>query len=168
MSSSVEPLLLHADELGVRLELAGGLPVWEPHPVLKHQRAVDRIRATISPTPPSGGGGSGCACVHVADVYVRFPDGSLLRPDIAIFCREPDEEEEAIRLVPAAVIEIISRGYERKDLEINPPVYLGQGVQDVVVFDPYSLEVVHMRADSVTHVRSPAVIDLRCGCRCEV
>ncbi len=106
--------------------------------------------------------------MHVADVYVRFPDGSLLRPDIAIFCREPDDDEEAIRLVPAAVIEIISRGYERKDLEINPPFYLAQGVQDIVVFDPYTLQVVHMRRDGSTCTQSPVTIALQCGCRCEV
>ena len=150
MSPPVEPHFLQADELGVRLELVGGLPLWEPHPVLKHQRAIDHIRASIAPAPGEAGGTGGCACVHVAGVYVRFPDGSLLRPDIAIFCREPDDEEEAIRLVPAAVIEIISRGYERKDLEINPPFYLAQGVQDIVVFDPYTLQVVHMRRDGST------------------
>ena len=38
---------LRADELGIRLEIVGGLPIWEPHPVYKHQKAVDRIRATI-------------------------------------------------------------------------------------------------------------------------
>ncbi len=39
--------LMQANELGVRLEIVGGLPIWESHPVLKHQRAVDRIRASI-------------------------------------------------------------------------------------------------------------------------
>src|SRR2546423_10979059 len=93
-----------AEDLGIRLESVGGWTVWEAHPVARHQKATDRIRASIR--PPKGMGLS-CACYHLADVYIRFPDGSLKRPDISIFCREPDEEDEAITLVPEAVVEIL-------------------------------------------------------------
>lgn len=165
--ATLDPWLLRADELGIRLELSGGLPKWEPHPVLKHQRAVDRIRATIG-RAGAADRGDDCAGMHVSDVYVRFPDGSLLRPDIAIFCREPDEEEEGITLVPAAVIEIVSRGYERKDLEINPPVYLANGVGDVVVFNPYTSRALHLRPRGSIWLETPAMIELACGCRCVV
>ena len=154
--------LLRADELGVRLELVAGLPIWEPHPVYKHQKAVDRIRATLEPTiTPS-------TCFHTANVYVSFPDGSLKRPDISIFCKEPEEEEEAITLVPAAVIEVISKGYEAKDLDIGPQFYLSQGVQDVVVFNPYTLVVLHVRKDGVERHLSPVSLNLMCGCSCTV
>lgn len=159
--------LLAADELGVRLEIVGGLPLWEAHPLPKHQRAVDRIRATITP-PPRSADGDGCACVHLADVYIQFPDGSLKPPDIAIFCREPDEDDTAITLVPEAVIEVISKGYEAKDLEIGPRFCLSQGVKDVVVFDPYTLVVLHIHAGGATRQVSPVPIQLQCGCRCTV
>src|SRR5262245_2882196 len=154
--------LLRADELGVRLEIVGGLPIWEAHPVYKHQKAIDRIRQTIQivATDPAV-----CAYVHASDVYVSFPDGSLKRPDIAIFCREPDEEDEAVKLVPEAVIEIIS---EAKDLELGPRFYLSQGVKDVVVFDPYTLVVLHVRRDGTTRQVSPVDITLECGCSCVV
>ncbi len=151
--------LLTANELGVRLEIVGGIPLWEAQPVYKHQKAVDRIRASIKPCMEKA-----CGCVHVADVYVSFPDGSLKRPDISIFCREPDEEEETIKLVPEAVIEVISKGYEFKDLEIGPNFYLAQGVKDVVVFNPYTLVVLHVRKDKVEHGISPMEIELECGC----
>jgi Uma2 family endonuclease len=160
--------LLQADELGVRLEIVGGLPIWEPHPVWKHQKAVDRIRASIEPVDSSLAPEEGCPCIHISDVYVRFPDNSLKRPDISIFCREPDEEEEAITLMPEAVIEVISKGYEAKDLEIGPRFYLAQGVKDVVVFDPYTLLVLHVRRDGVSRQVSPVTILLECGCRCTV
>ncbi len=159
--------LLRADELGIRLEIVAGLPIWEPQPVLKHQRAVDRIRASIEPLP-SQSDQSGCGCVHVADVYVAFADGSLKRPDISIFCREPDEEEEAVTLLPEAVIEIISKGYEAKDMEIGPQFYLAQGIKDVIVFNPYTLLVLHVRRDQVSRQLSPVTIGLECGCRCVV
>jgi hypothetical protein len=151
--------LLTAAELGIRLEIVGGIPVWEAQPLYKHQKAIDRIRATIAP-----GAATPCACVHAADVYVSFPDGSLKRPDIAIFRQEPDEEDEAIRLIPEAVVEVISKGYEYKDLDIGPNFYLAQGVKDVLVFNPYTLVVLHVRRDGSAHHLSPAPITLECGC----
>lgn len=157
--------LLRADELGVRLKLVGGLPLWEAHPVYKHQKAIDRIRQTIVPIE---GNAAASACVHASNVYVSFPDGSLKRPDIAIFCREPDEEDEAVKLLPEAVIEIISKGYKARDLEIGPRFYLSQGVKDVVVFDPYTLVVLHVRRDGATRQVSQVEIVLECGCKCLV
>ncbi|MEO5928673.1 MAG: Uma2 family endonuclease [Candidatus Kapaibacterium sp.] len=163
----MDPRFLRAEELGIRLEIVGGLPIWEASPVWKHQKAVDRIRASIHAGSPASDAGA-CACIHAADIYVAFPDGSLKRPDIALFCREPDEEEEAITLIPEAVIEVISKGYEAKDLEIGPHFYLSQGVRDVVVFNPYTLLVLHVRRDRVDRLTSPVTIDLQCGCRCTV
>lgn len=158
--------LLRADEIGVRLEIVSGLPIWETAPTWKHQKAIDRIRATIENL--SSESGEGCGCIHASDVYVAFQDGSLKRPDIAIFCEEPAEEEEAITLVPEAVIEVISKGYEAKDLDIGPHFYLSQGVKDVIVFDPHTLVVLHVRKDGATRQVSPVSIDLECGCRCTV
>jgi Uma2 family endonuclease len=162
----VDPRFIRAEELGIRLEVVGGLPIWEPHPVWKHQKAVDRIRASIAPRQVDAAGG--CPCVHAADVYVAFPDGSLKRPDISLFCREPDEEEEAITLLPEAVIEVVSKGYEAKDLEIAPHFYLAQGIKDVLVFDPATLLVLHVRRDGATRQLSPVTVDLECGCRCVI
>jgi Uma2 family endonuclease len=151
--------LLQAEALGIKLEIVNGLPMWEAQPVYRHQRAVDRIRSTITPATTTA-----CQCIHIADVYVSFPNGSLKRPDISIFCREPDEDEEAITLVPEAVIEIISKGYEAKDLQIGPPFYLSQGVKDVVVFNPYTLSVLHVHQGGAVQHISPVGISLACGC----
>lgn len=159
----IDPKFLRAEELGIRLEVVGGLAIWEAQPVWKHQKAVDRIRASIKPRTESA-----CACVHAADVYVQFPDGSLKRPDVSVFCREPDEQEEAITLVPEAVVEVVSRGYEAKDLEIAPHFYVAQGVKDVIIFDPSTLLVLHVRKDGVKRLTSPVAVDLECGCHCEV
>lgn len=159
-----EQLLQRADDAGVRLEIISGLPIWEAHPALKHQETIDGIRASIRTVA----GDTGCVCFHISDVYVRFPDGSLKRPDISIFCRRPDEENEAITLVPEAVIEVVSKGYEVKDLELAPRFYLTQGVKDVVVVDPYTLLVLHVRGDGAKRHVSPVKIELECGCSCEV
>jgi Uma2 family endonuclease len=165
-SDDFEELLRRADEAGIRLEIVGGLPIWEAYPTLKHQETVDQIRASIRKSASTLE--TGCHCFHFADVPIRFPDGSLKRPDVAIFCRRPDEEEEAITLIPEAVIEVISKGYEAKDLEIGPRFYLLQGVKDVVVFDPYTLLVLHVRRDRVVRQVSPVTIEFECGCCCQV
>jgi Uma2 family endonuclease len=159
----IDPKFLKAEELGIRLEVVSGLPIWEAHPVWKHQKAIDRIRSSIGAKV-----GPNCTCVHASDVYVQFPDGSLKRPDIAIFCREPDETEDAILLVPEAVIEVVSKGYEAKDLEIGPPFYLAQGVKDVIVFDPTSLLVLHARREKTIRFTSPQKLGLECGCELTV
>lgn len=161
----MNPQLLTAEDLGVKLEFAGKLAIWEASPIYKHQKAVDRIRDSIKKADKDD---VVCDCIDVADVYVLFPDGSLKRPDVSIFCREPEEEEEAIRQVPEAVIEVISKKYEAKDLEISPPIYLANGVKDVVVFNPYTMEVLHFRQEGTQILTSPVSIEFECGCRCEV
>ncbi len=150
-------------EQRIKLEMTGGVPTWRLLPSVRHQKVIDRIRATI--TPMSGVSG-GCGCYHLADVSLVFPDGSYRRPDIAIFCVEPPDIDEAWEYVPEAVIEIVSPGYTEKDLSINPPWYLAQGVKDVLVVEPRDRWVQHF-----SHGRPPAThlwhytAELHCGCR---
>jgi Uma2 family endonuclease len=159
---TLQDRLLRADEHGLRLEIVNGLSIWEAQPLYRHQKEVERIAGGIV----ADASGSGCACVHALDVYVAFPNG-LKRPDISIFCREPTEEEQAgpLTLLPEAVIEVVSPGYEAKDLEIGPPFYLSQGVKDVLVFDPATLLVLHVRHGHASRQISPVTLDLECGCR---
>ncbi len=155
---------LQAEELGIKLEIVNGLPVWEASPVMRHQMAVDRIRESIKHSETA----ENCDCFHVADIYVQFPDGSLKRPDISIYCKTPSETDEAVKDVPDAVIEIISKGYEKKDLEIGVPFYLANGVKDIVVFNPYTDEVLYFRDGEKRELTSPIEIELECGCSCTV
>ncbi len=157
--------LLNAEELGIKLEVAGNLRIWEASPVIKHQLEIDRIRDSIKKSEKDG---KTCECIDIADIYVQFADGSLKRPDVSIFCKLPKEMEEATQSVPEAVIEVISKKYEAKDLEISPPIYLANGVKDVVVFNPYTNEVVHFRSGEKREIMSPVEIEFECGCRCTV
>ena len=111
---------------------------------------------------------SSCLCIHYTDIYIRFPDGSFKRPDISIFCQEPNEQDTAVTLVPEAVIEIISEGYEAKDLEINPNFYLSQGVKDVIVHDPQTGFTFHARRDKRKRYTSTQTFRLECGCEVTV
>jgi Uma2 family endonuclease len=149
----------------VKLEITGGVPTWEVSPGSRHQRMVYLIQTSISPTPDSD---QGCACAHLSDVYMRFADGSLKRPDIAIFSEEPPDQDEALATIPRAVVEVISPGYEYKDTTLNPQFYLAQGVGDVIVVDPRSGIVNHYRMAEVSTHHAPVTINLQCGCQCTV
>jgi len=155
----IDSRLLVADQLGIRLEMVNGLAIWEAQPLYKHQKAVERIAQSIRRTR------EGCECVHALDVYIQFPNG-LKRPDVSIFCREPTEaeQESALTLIPEAVIEVVSKGYEAKDLEIAPPFYLSQGVKDILVFDPSTLLVLHVRHGHAERRIAPVEVSLLCGC----
>jgi Uma2 family endonuclease len=157
-------LFLKADEIGIKLEVTAGNFTWEAMPGLLHQKTVDRIRASIKRVNQN----TACECLHYADVYITFPGGSLKRPDISIFRREPDEQDTAVTLIPEAVIEIISEGYETKDLEINPNFYLSQGIKDVIVHDPKTGYTFHVRRDGRKRYMDTQTFKLECGCEVTV
>ncbi len=152
-------------EGAVRLEITAGVPTWEAFPGSRHQRMIDRIRASIEPIAESE---NGYGCSHLSDVLIRFQDGSLKRPDIAIFCTKPPRQDEALTIIPDAVIEVVSPGYEYKDLSLNPQFYLAQGVSDVVIVDPRSDFITHYRTTSAVNHRAPTTLELQCGCQCTV
>jgi Uma2 family endonuclease len=101
-------------------------------------------------------------------VLIRFndPDRSIKRPDIAIFCEEPPDSDQALDIIPEAVIEILSLGYEEKDLgQDGAPFYIEQGIRDVVVVDPRSGVVRHYRpGQPPSALASPATLEFTCGC----
>src|SRR5262252_3317258 len=108
------------------------------------------------------------ACFQLLDTYIRFPDCSLKRPDIAVFCEEPPDIDEAYPKIPEAVLEVLSKDYEKKDTQISAPFYLEQGVKDVILFDPRTGVITHRRRDGDELLRSPVTIQLECGCRITV
>jgi Uma2 family endonuclease len=158
----IDDFFLIADNAGVRLEIINGLPIWEALPNLTHQETIDRIRQTFIVSDKLNGD---CSCLHYADLHIKFPDGSDKRPDISIFCRRPAETESAVTEVPEAVIEIISKGYEKKDLELGPPFYLSQGVEDVIVYNPYTGAIRHFDTAGARNYQSPTTLTMHCGCQ---
>jgi Uma2 family endonuclease len=95
---------------------------------------------------------------------VRFRDGSFKRPDVAIFCEEPDDDLPSVEVLPEAVVEVLSQGYEAKDLQIGLPFYLSMGIRDVVIYDPPTRKVIHARGDGRRELTAPVEIACECGC----
>jgi len=164
-SSNVPDLEQLVRDDAIRLEITGGVPTWEAFPGVLHQETIDLIRASIEPISEAA---ADCACVHLSDVLIRFKDDSFKRPDIAIFCTKPPRQDDALTIIPQAVIEVISPGYEYKDISLNPQFYLAQDVLDVAIVDPRSGVVNHFRTTGVSTHHAPVTLDFLCGCRCTV
>ena len=150
-----------ADEAGFKLEFVNGIPVWEAFPVIRHQQKTLDIQVSLMFHAKT----SGCACLSYSDIYIQFPEGSIKRPDISIFCEEPVEKDTMCRTIPDAVIEILSKGYEKKDTEISLPFYLSQGIRDIVLFDPMTETARHYHQGRMDEYRSPVDLIFQCGCK---
>jgi Uma2 family endonuclease len=168
-TTTIEDVILQTDAAGapVRLEYVRGRLKVEASPASRHQMTAKAIEASLQPLP---GSGDACACFSLQDVLIRFPDPdqSLKRPDIAIFCERPPASDEALDVLPAAVIEILSLGYEEKDLGPDgAPFYLACGVRDVLIVDPRGGPALHYQLDTPAPatLRPPVSVDLQCGCR---
>lgn len=155
--------LIH--DRAIRLMLLGPQqrPIWEASPSPLHQMVVRVIERSIEPVPNDG---DGCVCYSLADTYFRLPDGSLVRPDIAILCRVPPRQREALKIVPSAVIEVVSPGYQAKDYDELPPVYLANGILDVLVVDVERGILTHITPEDRQELPLPAVRQLKSGCLC--
>jgi Uma2 family endonuclease len=68
--------------------------------------------------------------------------------------------------VPAAVIEIVSPGCQAKDYDELPPVYLANGIRDVLVVDVERGTLTHITPEDRQELPLPAVRLLSSGCRC--
>jgi Uma2 family endonuclease len=157
--------LLDADEAGVRLEMVMGQPIWEMSPSPLHQMILRQLVRSIRQVPTEG---SNCECFDLQDAYIVFPDGSVKRPDLSIFCKQPSTTQQALTVIPDAVVEVVSAGSEMKDLQIGPPFYLAQGVKDVVVYDPQTSMVFHHKRTGLQTFVSPVRVSLECGCTVDV
>lgn len=147
---------------GVRLEITGGLPTWEAMPGALHNGVVDDIRQNLTRHNVPN---VFCGCHHIADTYIAFAPGLLRRPDIAIFCVKPPRPDGAITdLIPEAVVEVLSDGYEQKDRDAVA-LYLGAGVLDVVLVDPRRCRVEwHRQGQPPDHRELPTTCALQMGC----
>lgn len=148
---------------GVRLEVTGGRTTWEAYPGALHNGVVDDIRHNL--TQDNQQAAAPCGCHHIADTYIAFGPHLLRRPDIAVFCEKPPRPDGAITgVVPGAIIEVLSDGYEQKDRDVTA-LYLAVGVCDVILVD--------LRAQTATWYQTgvapqtldlPTTLSLQMGC----
>ena len=151
-----------AHDIGLNIEIAGGLPIYELAPSMVHQEDLGEIYKGVRRGPRAVE--SGCGSFARFDALIRFPDGSYRRPDISIFCTRPPRTRAAATQVPTAVVEAPSPSSLVKDTELSPSWYLSQGVRDVFVYDPEGLTVDHIRASSRERHAVPVELETETGC----
>ena len=156
----LERLVQSADHSAVKIQMTAGMPTWEAMPGRRHQRINLAVVNSVRRAPQTKGD---CGCHAVIDVYIRFPDGSFRSPDAAIYCDEPPDVDGALEMLPVAVVEIVSAGYEAKD-RIGLPFYLEQGIADVALYDPRTGEVIHATTHGRTIYTAPVDLTFACGC----
>ncbi len=154
-----------ADDSGIKLELVNGIPIWEAFPGFQHQEKSLGIQISLREKARRS---HSCPCISVADLTIRFPDGFIKRPDISIFCNRPIEQKTVCTLIPEAVIEILSRGYEKKDTEVSLPFYFAWNIPDIALFNPETNRVSHYHEGQVDEYDSPVELTFTCGSRAAI
>ena len=150
-----------ADDSGIKLGLVSGIPIWEAFPFFQHQEKTLDIQISLRDQARRS---DASACISVADPTIRFPDGSIKRPDISVFCSRPVERKTVCTQIPEAVIEILNKGYEKKDNEVSLPFYLSWHIPYIALFNPESNRVSHYHDGQVDEYDSQVELTFACGC----
>lgn len=142
-----------SDHSVVKIELTDGAATWEAPFTMHHQSLVMEIQRSIRFAP---------GCQAIQNAYVRFPEGSFRSPDVAVYDRPVPDTDDATHVVPTAVIEVLSPGFEAKD-RLAVPFYLAQGVRDVLLVGLEG-EVIHITSQGQIVHTAPVDLTFACGC----
>jgi Uma2 family endonuclease len=81
------------------------------------------------------------------DVFVVFPDGSHLAPDISWWSavRRPPRSDGAVEVIPDLVVEVLSPSTRVNDLGVKRDLYMRSGVRELWLADPDARTVTRVR-----------------------
>jgi Uma2 family endonuclease len=84
------------------------------------------------------------------EVFVAFPDGSRLGPDISWWSaeRRPPMSRGAMQAVPDLIVEVLSPSTRANDLGIKRELYMHSGVRELWLVDPDARTVTRVRPDA--------------------
>jgi Uma2 family endonuclease len=84
------------------------------------------------------------------EVFVAFPDGSRLGPDISWWSaeRRPPMSRGAMQAVPDLIVEVLSPSTRANDLGIKRELYMHSGVRELWLADPDARTVTRVRRDA--------------------
>ena len=78
--------------------------------------------------------------VFTDNTDVRFPDGSLLKPDLSVVLEENSaiiDWAGGINGVPDMVVEVLSKSTKNRDVTVKKDIYETNGVKEYWIIDPY-------------------------------
>lgn len=84
------------------------------------------------------------------DVFVAFPDGSRLAPDISWWSpeRRPPASRGAMQSVPDLAVEVLSPSTRANDEGVKRELYMRLGVRELWLVDPDARAVTRVRPDT--------------------
>ncbi len=126
--------LLPEEHEGDRQELIDGELVVTPVPIIKHQIVNGNITFALEQHVRDGGLGM----VFSPPTGIRFSPHNLLIPDVSFVARDRLHilGTKTIDGTPDLVVEILSPGTRRRDLETKREVYARFGVREYWIVDP--------------------------------
>lgn len=127
----------------------GVLYTW-PRPRLRHATAVARISSQLEPAFGRGVGGPG-GWVIVQEPGLELERAAEIVPDLAGWRVERLQNhglDDAIKVVPDWVCEVLSPTTRRHDLSVKKPLYAASGVSWLWLVDPRDREVTAFRLNA--------------------
>ncbi len=88
------------------------------------------------------------------DVFVAFPDGSRLAPDISWWSaeRRPPVSRGAVQNVPDLVVEVLSPSTRANDEGVKRDLYMSSDVRELWLVDPDAHTIARVRLDAADEV----------------
>lgn len=124
---------------GRRYELLDGELIVSPAPFPLHQRASGRIYLPLcSACPPE-------LEAFYAPIDYEIDVNTCLQPDLVVMRRADVGLKARLRRPAVLVVEVISPGSRKIDLQRKPPAYVRSGADFYWTFDPESVEFVAWR-----------------------
>ena len=117
-------------------EIIGGKKFMAPAPNPTHGRVIGRLYMLIDNYLEENESGY----VFSDNIDVRFPNGTLLKPDLCIVLEKNESIIDwlsGIYGVPDMVVEVLSKSTRKNDLTIKKDIYEAQGVREYWIIDPY-------------------------------
>lgn len=138
--------LTHLPDDGNRYELLNGELIVSPAPIPLHQRASRAIARILDRACPAH------LEVFVAPIDYEIAPDTSLQPDIAVMRRADVDPLKPLSKPALLIVEIISTGSRKLDLERKPPAYACSGADLYWTFDPQKLQFVAWRRSGAKYV----------------
>lgn len=129
-------------------EIIGGKKFMSPAPNPTHGGVIMRLGMIIGSYLDVDDSGY----VFSDNTDVRFPNGTLLKPDLSVVLEKNSAIIDWFRGVygvPDMVVEVLSKSTRKNDFTIKKDIYEAQGVREYWIIDPYMKAIsVYLLRDS--------------------
>lgn len=141
------------DEDGVRRELINGELFVTPSPFTRHQRLVRRLAISLGnhlDLHPEQGE------VFAAPLDVVMTPFDVVEPDLLVVLGDQLEilTEKNVRGAPGLVIEVLSRGTQKRDETLKRNLFDREGVREYWLVDPKRNQIAMYRRSAGSFVRA--------------